>query len=372
MGNTKQKLLHILWSGEIGGTEEYILTFIKCSDYSRYDIHLCFLSRKGQIYEEAKRLNNVNVAFIGIKNGFDIKGAFKFACYLFKGKFDVIHSHMRNFLSTTVMFFFAIGVPKILTHHVGPVDARLFPKERRFYKLFSGVFKQIIAISGAVKKNLINDLDVKPTDKIRVIHNGIDLNKFNKSGAVPSDLRDIHRPDRYIVGFVGRMEYFKRPLLFIEIAYGLIKKDSKFYFIMVGNGSEFEECTKLINSYGIADHFSLLGFRRDIPEILGLFDAMLFTTAGEGFGIVIIEAMSKKIPVFAINDGAVPEIINHEENGILLNTTDPKIIAQQICNVIKDKKLIDKIKNQCAKDVRSRFSINECVRKMEKVYQSVL
>lgn len=370
--NDKKNILHVLWSGEIGGTEEYVLTLIKYFDYSRYEIHLCFLSRKGQIYEEAIRLNNVKVTFIGIKNGFDVKGALIFACYLYQGKFDLIHSHMRNFLSTAVMLLLTIGVPKILTHHVGPVDVRLFKKERRFYKLFSGVFQIITAISCAVKKNLINDLDVKPADKIRVIHNGIDLNKFNESNSFPNDLKDIRRSDRYIIGFVGRMEYFKRPLLFIEIACRLIHKDNHFYFVMVGDGPELEDCKHIIDQYGIETHFRLLGFRRDIPEILGIFDVMLFTAAGEGFGMVILEAMSKKIPVFAINDGAVPEIITHEENGILLNTTDPATVAQQIFEAIKDKKLMNKIRNQCEEDVRARFSINVCVQQLDKIYQSVL
>jgi len=99
---------------------------------------------------------------------------------------------------------------------------------------------------------------------------------------------------------------------------------------------------------------------------------MLFTAQGEGFGIVIIEAMSKRIPVFAINDGGVSEIIHDEENGILLNSTDPDIIVVQIMNVIRDKALIEKIKNQCAEDVRSRFSIQTCVQQMDKIYQSVM
>ena len=269
--NKKLKVLHILWSGEIGGTEEFIISLVKFLDYSKYDIYLCFLSRKGLIFEEALKLDNVNVTFIGIKNGYDIIGAIKFAYYLSNMKIDIIHSHMRNFISTAVMTLFTIGVHKILTHHIGPVDIKLFKKERWFYKLFSGVFQKITAISSAVKDNLINDLDVKPEDKIRIIHNGIDMNKFNNSDAVPSDLRDIRRSDRYIVGFVGRMEYFKRPRLFIEIAYRLIKNGSNFYFIMVGDGPEFEECEKLINYYGIGQHFRLLGFRRDIPEILGIF-----------------------------------------------------------------------------------------------------
>lgn len=370
--STRNKILHILWSGEIGGTEEFVITLLKYFDYSKYEISLCFLSRKGQIYEESKMLNNVNVAFIGIKNGVDIRGAFKFACYLSKGKFDVIHSHMRNFLSTAVLSLFSSGVPKILTHHIGPVDKRLFAKERRFYKVFSGIFNIITAISCTVKENLTNDLCVKPADKIKVIYNGIDLNKFNKSDAVPSDLKDILRLDKYIIGFIGRMEYFKRPLLFIEIASGLIKKDNNLYFVMVGDGPELENCKKLINEYGLGNYFKLLGFRRDIPEILELFNAILFTTSGEGFGIVIIEAMAKKIPVFAINDGAVPEIINHKVNGFLLESTDPELIADQVIEGIQDKELISKIKNQCIVDVRLRFSISTSVRKMDELYQKVL
>lgn len=370
--NTLKNFLHILWSGEIGGTEEYVLTLAKFSDRSIYKMNLCFLSSKGQIYEEAKKINNIDVSYIGIRNGFDIRGAIKFARYLYKGNFDIVHSHMRNFICTAVLFLFTVGVPKILTHHIGPVNAQLFGRERRFYKLFSGVFKIITAISGAVKENLIRDLGVKPVDKIKVIHNGIDLDKFNTSGTVPSDLKDINRSDKVVIGFVGRMEYYKRPLLFIDIASKLIEKDSNFYFVMVGDGPELNECEKLIDTYAIREYFRLLGFRRDIPEILGLFDAVLFTTSGEGFGIVIVEAMSMGIPVFAINDGAVPEIIKHKDNGILLYNAEPESVADQIFNVLRDEKLIDRIKERSAEDVHSRFSISSSVQEMNKVYQSVM
>jgi glycosyltransferase involved in cell wall biosynthesis len=353
------KVLHVLWSGEI-------------FDYSKYEIYLCFLSMKGLIFEEASKLNNVNVAFIGIKNRFDIIGAIKFAYYLRSIKFDIIHSHMRNFLSTAIMMLFACRVPKILTHHVGPVDVRLFKKERRFYELFSGIFQEIIAISGTVKNNLVNDLNVKPADKIKIVHNGIDLDKFSVAGKLPADLGHIRKPERYVIGFIGRMVYFKRPRLFVEVASELIEKDNRFFFVMVGDGPELEDCKKLIHQNGIENYFELLGFRRDIPDILGLFDAMLFTTSGEGFGIVIIEAMSMKIPVFAINDGAVPEIVIHRENGILLDSINPKVIAQQITETIEDKELIDKIKKQCVEDVHARFSIESCVNKIENVYKQVL
>ncbi len=141
---------------------------------------------------------------------------------------------------------------------------------------------------------------------------------------------------------------------------------------MVGDGPEIEKCKNLIHYYKISEHFKLLGFRRDISSVLKLFDAFLFTSVGEGFGIVLVEAMAMGIPVFAINDGAVSEIISHGENGILLNSVDPKIIAQQIFEALEDNKLIDNIKKQCIEDVHSKFSIEVCVKQIEKIYEEVL
>ncbi|MBI4707343.1 MAG: glycosyltransferase family 4 protein [Candidatus Omnitrophica bacterium] len=364
-----KKVVHILWSGGIGGIEEYTLTLLKHFDYSKYKIYLCILSERGLIFKETNKLSSIHVTFINMKNGFDMLGAFRFIKYLRREKFDIIHSNMRNFLSTAVLGLFTYKTPKILTHHLSPGDLRRFKKNKLFYRLFSKVFSRIIGISNATKNFMINNLDVKHPHEIEVIHFCIDLNKFNKSSTIPSDLLD-QESNKYIIGFIGRMVDFKRPYLFIEIANELLTKNN-FYFLMIGDGPELEKCKQLIHHYKIDEHFKLLGFRRDIPDILRLFDALLFTSAGEGFGLVLIEAMAMGIPIFAINEGAVPEIINHKDNGILLNTTDPKLIAKQILEVIEDKTLIDKIKKQCIKDIHSKFSPSVCVQKLENVYEKL-
>ena len=368
----KTSVLHILWSGGIGGTEEYITSLVRQSDLFKYEIHLCFLSQKGVIYEEAKKIADVNVVHIGMKNGFDIVNILKLIKYLRQGKFDIIHSHMRNFLSTAILAFFACKVPKVLTHHVGPVDAIIFKKNKVFYRIFSGVFRVITAISNVVKANLIDDFGVRQADKVKVVYNCINLEKFIGSSLPSTDIKDILKPGRYIIGFVGRMEHYKRPRLFVEIASELLKKDKRFYFVMVGDGPELEKCRKMINDHDIDKNFKLLGFRRDIPNIIGLFDALLFTSFGEGFGLVLLEAMAMGVPVFAIDDGAVSEIVIHKENGILFDIAIPEQIAVQILEIIKDRTLMDRIKEQCKKDVCLRFGMNNCVREFESIYEKVL
>ena len=366
--NKKIKVLHILWSGGIGGAEEYVVSLIKYFDFSKFEIHLCFLSKKGTIFEEAIKMSN-NVDFIGMKNGFDIIGAFKFAIYLHRGKFNIIHSHTRNFLSSAVLFLFN-RTEKILTHHLSPGDIRAIKKSQFFYKIFQKIFKKIIAISETVRESLIIDMNVDP-NRIVVIHNGIDLDKYDQSLPPANNLLHIKKSNKRILGFIGRMETFKRPDLFIKVAKEIIETNKEFYFIMVGDGPKLDDCRKMISNYGIDSYFSLLGFRRDIPNILKLFDGFFFTSSGEGFGIVILEAMAMGVPVFAINDGAISEIITHKKNGVLLDTTEPKLIAQQIIKHFEDKSLIDKIMKQSIEDVHSKFSIELCAKRTEELYAKV-
>jgi glycosyltransferase involved in cell wall biosynthesis len=368
----KKKILHVLWSGGIGGTEEYIINLLRHFDYSRFEIHVCFLSEKGLIYKEASTVKDIRVFFLDIKSGYDLFGTVRFARYLCRNKFDLIHSHMRNFLSTAILSLFAFRTPKILTHHLGSIDLRHFRKNRLFYKIFSRNFERIIAISFAVKDNLNRDFDVKETDKIKVIHNGIDLNKFDFSRPLPSGTLSIKKEGSYVFGFVGRMESYKRPVLFVQVALELLKKKKNLYFIMVGDGPELKRCDDLIKEHDMEGYFHLFGFRRDIPNILRLTDAFIFTSAGEGFGIVLLEAMAMRSLVFAVNEGAVREIIRHDKNGILLNTTDPGSIADNIVRVIENRDYCENIRENALMDVRSRFSIEACAEKLENLYGSIL
>jgi glycosyltransferase involved in cell wall biosynthesis len=365
----KAKVLHILWSGGIGGTEEYITSLFGYFDPTKYDIYLCFISEKGEIFEDASKMSN-NVAYIGIRNGFDILGGLKLFRYLYRKKFDVIHLHTPNILSNLTVYLFR-KTRKVITEHVSPGAKDLFKKRKIFYYLFSGTFQRVIVISEFVRQKLIKHMRIDP-GKITVIYDGIRTDKYHDSILPSNELNYIKESNKYILGFIGRMVDFKRPNLFVEVAAEILKRNKNFCFIMIGDGPELARCRKLINEYRINEYFNLLGFRRDIPNLLKLFDALLFTSSGEGFGVVLLEAMSMGIPVFAVNEGSVPEIIQDRKNGILLNTTDAKNIALQFLKNIKNEALMNKIKKKCVEDVSKRFSVKVCAQKTESVYREIL
>jgi glycosyltransferase involved in cell wall biosynthesis len=334
----------------------------------KYEVHLCFLSGKGPIFEEVRKVSD-RVVFIGIKNGFDVFGVIKLCKYLRREKFDIIHSHNPNILSA-LPFYFLNRSRKIYTQHSRPDAISPFFKIRLFYRLFSHSFQKFIAISEYVKRKMIEDLNLNP-DMITVVYNGINADKYGGDVLPPVDEIFPRSEDKIVLGFVGRMDSVKRPDFFIKIALELTNRSDKFLFIMAGDGPELETCKKLIADYKMNDRFRLLGFRRDIPHLLKLFDALLFTSAGEGFGIILLEAMAAGTPVFAVNDGAIPEIIKHEENGILCDRSDPKAFAEHIMTAMNDKALIDKIKKKSVEAVYSKFSVKICARKTEEIYEKL-
>jgi len=364
------RVLHILWSGKIGGTEEYIFNLVKRFSPEKYEITLCFLKEKGALFDEISKSEKFRVDFIGIRSGYDILGAIKFGVYLSINRFDLIHSHMRNILSTLILFLFCPNTPKVITHHVGPIDERLFKKNRVFYCLYGKVFDRTLAISNAVKETLVRDLHCPHPEKIVVVYNGIDTRRMVPEIEPAEDLKITNVSK--IIGFVGRMEYFKRPDLFVRTAFEIIKRQKGYHFLMVGDGMELNKCKEMVMTNGFEKYFTFTGYRRDIPQILGAMDALLFTSRGEGFGIVLVEAMAMGVPVFAVNDGAVPEIIRDKENGILLNSTEPRIIAKEIVETLNDNLLINKIKINAVDDVKNRFSIEASVRKTEEIYKQLL
>lgn len=367
--NKRIKVLHILWAGGIGGTEEYLTSLIQYMNFLEYEIHLCFLSRKGPLFDEAVRIHQ-HVTFIGMKNGFDLLSSLKLLMYLYREKFDIIHMHSACILPNFVISL--LSTPKkVFTEHVSPGATILFKNRKVFYTLFTNSFQTIISVSEFLKQKLIEVIKVNPK-KMIVVHNGININKYNQSITPPHDLLDIVLENTFVIGFIGRMENFKRPDLFVTIASEIIKKRNDVFFIMVGDGSELEKSKQLVSHYGIDNYFKFLGFRRDIPNILKLFDALFFLSSGEAFGIVILEAMAMGVPVFAILEGAVSEIISHKENGILFDTTNPSLIAQHILEVLGEIDLIKKMKEQCKKDVQLKFSIESNARKIEEVYKKIL
>lgn len=142
---------------------------------------------------------------------------------------------------------------------------------------------------------------------------------------------------------VGRLEKVKGYEDAIKTAYELKQNNFDFTWNIVGNGSQKEYLQKLIKEYSLEKNVYLLGFKNqeELKKIYNESDLFVCTSLSESFGIVLLEAMSHKIPciTFETAKGAC-EIIDN--NDLIIENRNIKELSNKILELLNDKnKLIN-------------------------------
>ncbi len=147
---------------------------------------------------------------------------------------------------------------------------------------------------------------------------------------------------------------------------------SDFHICIVGDGDLRREYEFLRRKLGLENVISFLGARTDIPEILHSMDIFIMPSRDETFGIAAVEAMAAGLPVIAYNVGGLPEIIEHGVTGLLVQTRDPKLLADSIIILAKDTDLRKKMGKAGIRNVEQHFNIDRTLEQYMNMYQKIL
>lgn len=186
-----------------------------------------------------------------------------------------------------------------------------------------------------------------------VINNGVNSDKFRVIAS---------RQPTKTVTMVGRLDGSKNFEGLICSAARIKHRIPKLKINIVGDGPDRTDLVRLADTLGLNQNINFLGTRRDIPQILNKTNVFVFLNKPiEGFGIVLIEAMSCGLPVIANAVGASVEIINHNKNGLLVNTDEE--LDHSLIRVLNDSELAANLGKNARKTVIQKFSINGMVEK---------
>lgn len=278
----------------------------------------------------------------------------KFAKLFTQNKFDLIHSHYSKDLWQIIpaLKLTSSELPIVLTKHLGSGVSKKDYLHRKLYDRLD----HAIAISNVIKDNLLESTTLTD-EKISLISNYIDLNRYKKSQLVNLRLRKEFSIDRetYMLGVVARITPGKGHEEVIEAVNKLKNENLNFKVMVVGTSSadekKYEEDLKnQIKNFGIEKYFIFSGFRSDVPDLLAMFDLFLFPSRAEAFGLALLEAMATGLPNIVCYSDGVKDIAVKGETSLTFNRMDSDMLARQIKIALTDENLRDKLgKNSLAR-----------------------
>lgn len=243
-----------------------------------------------------------------------------------------------------------------------------FAKKNTFFsrlKYNHKSIKAVVCVSEYIA--VINRALVKSKEKIKVVYDAVDLGKFEKTDT--DFLRKELHIDRgaFVVGNIAAFTAEKDHLTFVKTAFKLLKSIPEAKFVLIGDGPLKKGTELLIQEKGLTGNFILTGFLPESHKYLAGFDVLLFPSTIEGLGTTILDAFACNVPVVATRTGGIPEIVIHEETGLLAAVGNSDQMAESIVRLHASAELRKKVTEGAAKLVAG-FGIAKMTESILDVY----
>lgn len=226
---------------------------------------------------------------------------------------------------------------------------------------------RIFAVSEAVRQDVLRANRFLDPGKIVVVHNGINLDRF--------PLRDgTEKRDGWpILGTVGRLVHTKGQIYLLRAFAEVMKTFPNALLLFAGDGPLLQDLKRESEKLGVAARVRFQGFQEDVPIFLSGIDLFIFPSLAEGLALSVLEAMATGTPVIASRVGGIPEILNGQPCGRLVEARDAAGLAQAILDLLSkgEPGLVD-IGRLGRKRVEEAFSLGRMVSDTERLYLQVI
>jgi len=190
-----------------------------------------------------------------------------------------------------------------------------------------------IVASGEEAARRVREAGV-PAERVLALSAGVDLERFHP-GVSGKSVRDELGLDGPLVGLVANVRGSKGHRYFLEGVPEILRVRPDARFLIVGSGVGFEDVKRRIAEMRLDGAVRMLGFRRDVPEILAALDVLaLPSIKSEATSQVILQALAIGTPVIATTVGGSPEIIRDGATGRLVPPADGRALARAILDLL--------------------------------------
>ncbi len=210
-----------------------------------------------------------------------------------------------------------------------------------------------------------------PAEKLTVIPNGVDLQRFPASQ--PADLEPLGiGPGRQVVTFVGRLDRQKGLTWLIDSADKWLSRLPDCDLLLLGKGPQRAKLQRMCRQKGISDRVHFAGWRTDVPEILAASRLLVLPSAWEGMPNVVLEAMAARLPVVAADVEGVRELLGPAAEAQTVPHGDSANLANKIVEFIQNGPTAAELGGENRRRAEENFSWTRMVTAYEQLWESLV
>jgi glycosyltransferase involved in cell wall biosynthesis len=360
------RVLTLLDTLRPGGAERVAVTIAAHLDRSRFDPIVCASRREPwsplrEILDSAA----VPVMTLDRSRRAEVWSWRALAATLRRMHIDVLHTHMFGSNVWGTLLGRLTGVPVVVAHE----HSWSFERNMLRYTFDRDVIARgadvLLAVSHEDRVRMI-ELEGIPSSKVRVIPN-----RIMPLPPARLDLRaELGLPEGApVIGTLTVLRPEKALDTLIEAAARLAPQFPDLIVLIAGAGPEEERLRSLIRERGLEPTVRLLGFRRNVAEVLASIDIAIFSSDREGSPLAVMESMAAGKPIVATRVGGIPALVDDGRHALLVPPGDVGALGEAVTRLLRDGELRERLGRNARERQRREFDIESSTQAVEDLYE---
>lgn len=339
------RVVHVIKATRIGGAERHLLILLKALREREIDAQLVLLVEPATPMDDLvaeAQARAIPVERILIHGDADLLVTTRLRDALLRLKPDILHTHLIHADTFGLAAAKLAGLATVISSRHNDDRFRAHPALRAASAVMWRSFSAGIAISEAIRKFTV-EVEGAPADKLHVIRYGIEFAPITpqQQAQARSTLREELGlpPDALLAGIACRLIEQKGVTYALHALALLHKVLPDLHLLIAGDGHLRAALEMETDGLGVRKNVHFLGWRADAADLMAGLDVFLMPSLWEGFGLVALEAMTRRVPVIASDVSALPEVVAHGETGLLVPPRDPDALADALQAILTDRTL---------------------------------
>ncbi len=374
--NGLKKVLFVITKGNFGGAQKYVFDLATSIPKDRFEIVVA-MGEGGKLGEKLNEKDIRTIQIGNLKRDMNIKNELTSFWQLLqiirKERPDILHLNSPKAGGIGGVAGRLCGTKNIIfTAH-----GWAFNENRPFWqKLIIKKFSWFIILLShktiAVSEKIKNDMRPWPLiqNKMTVVYNGVGEIDFKSKDEARKFLIPDAPKNALWIGTISELHHIKG-LNYAIRAMRTVSQKHEVIFVVLGEGEKRKELEKLIVDEGLQGKIFLKGFVHEASTYLKAFDIFTLTSLSEAFSLALLEAGQASLPVVASRVGGIPELINSQSVGILVESKNIIDIYKAIDYLIENKKECEGMAKNLNTRVRNEFSLQKTIEKTIAIYEKI-